>query len=502
MTDLTRLTLTEARDGLKAKQFTATELTQAHLAAMEKARALNAYVLETPEHALRQAAASDEKLAKGQGAPLEGLPLGIKDLFATEGVRTTACSKILGNFVPAYESTVTAHLWRDGAVMLGKLNNDEFAMGSSNETSAFGNVVNPWRRSGSNVGAGAAGIEGAHLVPGGSSGGSAAAVAAHLCLAATATDTGGSIRQPAAFTGTVGIKPTYGRCSRWGTVAFASSLDQAGPITRDVRDAAIMLKSMASVDKKDTTSVDLPVPDYEAALGQSVKGMKIGIPKEYRVEGMPDEIEALWQQGLAWLKDAGAEIVDISLPHTKYALPAYYIVAPAEASSNLARYDGVRYGLRVPGKDIADMYERTRAEGFGREVKRRIMIGTYVLSAGYYDAYYVQAQKVRTLIKKDFEDVFHAGVDAILTPATPSAAFGIADQVMAADPVKMYLNDIFTVTVNMAGLPGIAVPAGLDAKGLPLGLQLIGKPFDEETLFRASHVIEQAAGRFQPKKWW
>jgi aspartyl-tRNA(Asn)/glutamyl-tRNA(Gln) amidotransferase subunit A len=353
-------------------------------------------------------------------------------------------------------------------------------------------VKNPWRAKGSNL----------DLVPGGSSGGSAASVAAHLCVAATATDTGGSIRQPAAFTGTVGIKPTYGRCSRWGIVAFASSLDQAGPITRDVRDAAIMLKSMASTDRKDTTSVDVPVPDYEAALGRSLKGMKIGIPKEYRVDGMPDEIEALWQKGVAIMRDAGAEIVDISLPHTKYALPAYYIVAPAEASSNLARYDGVRYGLRVPGKDIVDMYEKTRAAGFGQEVKRRIMIGTYVLSAGYYDAYYLRAQKVRNLIKRDFELAFEAGIDAILTPATPSAAFGIADQDMAADPVKMYLNDIFTVTVNMAGLPGIAVPAGLDARGLPLGLQVIGRAFDEETLFATAHVIEQACGRFTAEKWW
>jgi aspartyl-tRNA(Asn)/glutamyl-tRNA(Gln) amidotransferase subunit A len=376
--------------------------------------------------------------------------------------------------------------------MLGKLNMDEFAMGSSNETSYYGPVINPWRARGSNL----------DLVPGGSSGGSAAAVAGWLCAGATATDTGGSIRQPAAFTGTVGIKPTYGRVSRWGVVAFASSLDQAGPIARDVRDAAILLKSMASVDAKDTTSVDRPVPDYEASLGHSLKGMKIGIPREYRVDGMPDEIEQLWKQGIDWLRAAGAEIVDITLPHTKYALPAYYIVAPAEASSNLARYDGVRYGLRVPGKDIVDMYERTRAEGFGREVKRRIMIGTYVLSAGYYDAYYVQAQKVRTLIKRDFENAYRDGVDAILTPATPSAAFGVADEDMAADPVKMYLNDIFTVTVNMAGLPGIAVPAGLDAHGLPLGLQLIGRPFDEETLFRTAHVIEAAAGRFEPAKWW
>ncbi|WP_449255715.1 Asp-tRNA(Asn)/Glu-tRNA(Gln) amidotransferase subunit GatA [Bosea sp. (in: a-proteobacteria)] len=503
MTDLTRLTLTEARDGLKAKTFSATELTKAHIAAVEKGRALNAYVLETPEHALKQAAASDEKLAKGEGRPLEGLPLGIKDLFATQGVRTTACSKILGNFVPPYESTVTSQLWRDGAVMLGKLNNDEFAMGSSNETSAFGNVVNPWRRKGSNVGAGLGGaVEGNHLVPGGSSGGSAAAVAADLCLAATATDTGGSIRQPAAFTGTVGIKPTYGRCSRWGTVAFASSLDQAGPIAKTVRDAAVMLRSMAGHDPKDTTSVDRAVPDYEAAVGRSVKGMKIGIPKEYRLDGLNPEIDALWQQGIAWLKAAGAEIVEISLPHTKYALPAYYIVAPAEASSNLARYDGVRYGLREQGRDIVEMYEKTRAAGFGAEVKRRIMIGTYVLSAGYYDAYYLRAQKVRTLIKRDFETVYAQGIDAVLTPATPSAAFGIGEK-GSADPVEMYLNDIFTVTVNMAGLPGIAVPAGLDGQGLPLGLQLIGRPFDEETLFALGAAIEQAAGRFPvSERWW
>ncbi|QKV17996.1 Asp-tRNA(Asn)/Glu-tRNA(Gln) amidotransferase subunit GatA [Oricola thermophila] len=493
MTDLTSLTIAEARDKLRAKEFTATELADAYIAAIETANdALNAYVKVTPEKAREMAKASDGRLAKGEGGALEGIPLGVKDLYATEGVHTQACSHILDGFEPRYESTVTANLWADGAVMLGKLNMDEFAMGSSNETSYYGPVKNPWRAKGSNK----------DLVPGGSSGGSAAAVAAHLCAGATASDTGGSIRQPAAFTGTVGIKPTYGRCSRWGMVAFASSLDQAGPIARDVRDAAIMLKSMASADDKDTTCVDMPVPDYEAAIGQSVKGMKIGIPAEYRMDGMPEEIEKLWQQGIAWLKDAGAEIVDISLPHTKYALPAYYIVAPAEASSNLARYDGVRYGLRVQGKDIVEMYENTRAAGFGDEVKRRVMIGTYVLSAGYYDAYYLRAQKVRTLIKRDFETVFADGVDAILTPATPSAAFGIADQEMAADPVKMYLNDIFTVTVNMAGLPGIAVPAGVDGAGLPLGLQLIGKPFDEETLFRAGHVIEQAAGRFTPEKWW
>ena len=493
MSDLTKLTIAEARAKLDAREFTALELTDAYLGAIDAANeTFNAYVAVTHDRAREMAKTSDERIASGQAGALEGIPLGIKDLFATEGVHTQAASHILDGFKPCYESTVTANLWADGAVMLGKLNMDEFAMGSSNETSFYGPVKNPWRANGSN----------ADLVPGGSSGGSAAAVAAWLCAGATATDTGGSIRQPAAFTGTVGIKPTYGRCSRWGTVAFASSLDQAGPIARDVRDAAILLKSMASVDHKDATSVDLPVPDYTAALGQSVKGMKIGIPREYRVEGMPEEIETLWQQGIAWLKDAGAEIADITLPHTKYALPAYYIVAPAEASSNLARYDGVRYGLRVPGKDITDMYEQTRAAGFGREVKRRIMIGTYVLSAGYYDAYYVQAQKVRTLIKRDFETVFADGVDAILTPATPSSAFGIADQEMASDPVKMYLNDIFTVTVNMAGLPGIAVPAGLDYKGLPLGLQLIGKPFEEETLFRTAHVIEQAAGRFEAPKWW
>jgi aspartyl-tRNA(Asn)/glutamyl-tRNA(Gln) amidotransferase subunit A len=496
MTDLTRLTLTEARDGLTSREFSAVELTQAHVAAIEQARRLNAFVLETPDMALDQAKASDERLARGQGGPLEGLPLGVKDLYCTKGVRTTACSGILRDFVPPYESTVTSQLWRDGAVMLGKLNNDEFAMGSSNETSCFGPVINPWRRAAADAGATS------DLVPGGSSGGSSAAVAADLCLAATATDTGGSIRQPAAFTGTVGIKPTYGRCSRWGIVAFASSLDQAGPIAKTVRDCAVMLRSMSGHDPKDTTSVDRAVPDYEAAIGRSVKGLRVGIPKEYRLEGMSQEIEALWRDGIAWLKAAGAEIVDISLPHTKYALPAYYIVAPAEASSNLARYDGVRYGLREPGRDIADMYEKTRAAGFGREVKRRIMIGTYVLSAGYYDAYYLRAQKVRTLIKKDFEDAFSAGVHAILTPATPSSAFGIGEK-GSADPVEMYLNDIFTVTVNMAGLPGIAVPAGVDAQGLPLGLQLIGRPFDEETLFSLSEVIEQAAGRFPvPGRWW
>jgi aspartyl-tRNA(Asn)/glutamyl-tRNA(Gln) amidotransferase subunit A len=491
MTDLTSLTIAEARDGLKAKRLSAAELADAHLAAMEKARALNAYVLETPDAARRMAKESDARIARGEAGPLEGIPLAIKDMFATVDVRTTACSHILGNFIPPYESTVTSQLWRDGAVMLGKTNNDEFAMGSSNETSFFGPVTSPWRRKGANT----------PLVPGGSSGGSAAAVAANICLGATGTDTGGSIRQPAAFTGIVGIKPTYGRCSRWGIVAFASSLDQAGPFARTVRDSAILLRSMSGHDPKDTTSVDRPVPDYEAALGKSVKGMKIGIPKEYRVDGMSPEIEKLWAQGAEWLKQAGAEMVEVSLPHTKYALPAYYIVAPAEASSNLARYDGVRYGLREQGRDVTGMYENTRAAGFGKEVRRRIMIGTYVLSAGYYDAYYLRAQKVRTLIKKDFEDVFAKGVSAILTPATPSAAFGVGEK-GGADPVEMYLNDVFTVTVNMAGLPGISVPSGLSGEGLPLGLQLIGRPFDEETLFSLGAVIEQSAGRFAPERWW
>ncbi len=485
---LTSLTIADARDGLRKKDFSALELTDAYLAAMEKARILNAYIVETPEKARAMAKVSDARFSKGEEGPLEGIPLGIKDLFATKNVHTQAASHVLDSFKPPYESTVTSNLWRDGAVMLGKLNMDEFAMGSSNETSYYGNVINPWRRKKSN----------AALVPGGSSGGSATAVAAHLCAAATATDTGGSIRQPAAFTGTVGIKPTYGRCSRWGIVAFASSLDQAGPIARDVRDAAIMLKSMASADPKDTTSVDLPVPDYESAVGRSIKGLRVGIPKEYRVDPMPAEIDALWSQGAAWLKEQGAEIVDISLPHTKYALPAYYIVAPAEASSNLARYDGVRYGLRVSGDDIVSMYENSRAAGFGPEVQRRIMIGTYVLSAGYYDAYYVRAQKVRTLIKRDFDQAW-GKVDVVLTPATPNPAFAPGE---ITDPIQMYLNDIFTVTVNMAGLPGIAVPAGLSSDGLPLALQLIGKPFDEETLFQAAAAIERAAGKYEARKWW
>ena len=488
MTNLTSLTIAEASAKLKARDFSAIELTDAYLAAMEKARALNAYIVETPEQAREMAKTSDTRIAKGEAGVLEGIPLGIKDLFATKGVHTQAASHILDGFKPTYESTVSGNLFREGAVMLGKLNMDEFAMGSSNETSYYGPVTNPWRRDGSNT----------SLVPGGSSGGSASAVAAHICAGATATDTGGSIRQPAAFTGTVGIKPTYGRCSRWGIVAFASSLDQAGPIARDVRDAAIMLKVMASVDDKDTTSVDLPVPDYEKVLGKSIKGLRVGIPREYRPDGLSSEINALWDKGAQWLKEQGAEIVEISLPHTKYALPAYYIVAPAEASSNLARYDGVRYGLRAPGEDLTDTYEKTRAAGFGREVQRRILIGTYVLSAGYYDAYYVRAQKVRTLIKRDFDEAW-AKCDVVLTPATPSAAFAPGE---ITDPLQMYLNDVFTVTVNMAGLPGIAVPAGLSADGLPLGLQLIGKPFDEETLFQTAFAIEQAAGRFAAKPWW
>nr|WP_319388848.1 Asp-tRNA(Asn)/Glu-tRNA(Gln) amidotransferase subunit GatA [uncultured Cohaesibacter sp.] len=490
MTDLTSLTIAEAREGLAKKEFTATELTASYIKAIDGADQLNAYVTKTPEKALEMAKASDERLARGEARPLEGIPLGIKDLYCTKGVGAYACSHILDGFKPEYESTVSQNLWDDGAVMLGKLAMDEFAMGSTTETSYFGPVKNPWRAEGETI----------DRVPGGSSGGSAAAVAARICAGATASDTGGSIRQPAAFTGTVGIKPTYGRCSRWGMIAFASSLDQAGPIARTVRDAAIMLKSMASVDPKDTTSVDLPVPDYEAALTGNIKGMRIGIPKEYRVDGMPEEVEANWQQGIDWLKAAGAEIVDISLPMTKYALPAYYIVAPAEASSNLARYDGVKYGLRVNGDDITDMYEKTRAAGFGSEVKRRILIGTYVLSAGYYDAYYLRAQKIRSLIKQDFDKAFQT-VDTILTPATPSAAFEINKEI--TDPVEMYLNDIFTVTVNMAGLPGISVPSGKNGQGLPMGLQLIGKAFDEETLFRTAGVLEDAAGILEaPAKWW
>ncbi len=490
MTDLTDLDLTAARDGLVAKKFSAVELTSAYLGAIDAAKGLNAYLVTTPEQALAMAAKSDERIANGRARPLEGIPLGIKDLFCTQGVETTAGSKILQGFRPTYESTVTSQLWKAGAVMLGKLNLDEFAMGSSNETSAYGPVISPWRRKG--------GTE--PLVPGGSSGGSAAAVAAHLCVAATGTDTGGSIRQPAAIGGLVGIKPTYGRCSRWGVVAFASSLDQAGPIARSVADCATMLTHMCGHDPKDSTSASQPVPDFGQSVGQSIRGLKIGIPKEYRLDGMPDAIGREWDKGIAWLKEAGAEIVEISLPHTKYALPAYYIVAPAEASSNLARYDGVRYGNRAAGRDLIDTYERTRAEGFGREVRRRIMIGTYVLSAGYYDAYYIKAQKLRTLIAQDFENAF-TKVDAILTPATPGPAFPIGSK--TSDPLEMYLNDVFTVTVNLAGLPGMSVPSGMTEDGLPLGLQVIARPFEEETMIKVASVIETAAGRIKaPTKWW
>ena len=481
MSALTDLTIAEARAGLAAKRFSARELAAAHVEAMERAKDLNAYITPTPDRALEMAARSDARIAAGQAGALEGIPLAIKDLFCTEGTRTTAASRILDGFVPPYESTVTSRLWGAGAVMLGKTNLDEFAMGSSNMTSAFGGVKNPWKRRG----------DARDLVPGGSSGGSAAAVAARIAMGATATDTGGSIRQPAAFCGVVGIKPTYGRCSRWGIVAFASSLDQAGPIARDVRDTAIMLGAMAGHDPKDSTSVPRAVPDYEAALGRGVKGLRFGIPREYRLDGMPAEIARLWEQGIAWLREAGAEPVEISLPHTKYALPTYYIVAPAEASSNLARYDGVRFGTRVAGGSIDELYENTRGAGFGAEVRRRILIGTYVLSAGYYDAYYLKAQKVRALIARDFEEAY-AKCDVVLTPTAPSAAFAMGEKM--DDPVSMYLNDVFTVTVNLAGLPGISLPAGLSSDGLPLGLQLIGRAFDEETLFAASHVLERAAG--------
>ncbi len=482
MGNLTHLTIAGALDGLVKGDFTSRELTDAHLAAMERARSLNAFIVETPEKAQEMAGASDARRKAGRAGALDGIPLGIKDLFCTEGVQTTAGSHILEGFTPTYESTVSANLWKAGAVMLGKLNMDEFAMGSSNTTSHYGNVVNPWRRkNGSNV----------DLVPGGSSGGSAAAVAARLCLGATGTDTGGSIRQPASFTGIVGIKPTYGRCSRWGKVAFASSLDQAGPKARTVEDAAIMLGAMAGHDPKDSTSVDMPVPDYRAGIGGGIRGLRVGIPKEYRIDGMPAEIEKLWHDGMEWLKAAGATPVESSLPHTKYALAAYYIIAPAEASSNLARYDGVRFGLRVPGGSLDEMYELTRAAGFGPEVKRRVLIGTYVLSAGYYDAYYLKAQRVRSLILRDFTEAFEK-VDVILTPATPSAAFGMGEK--ADDPIAMYLNDVFTVPVNLAGLPGISVPAGLSGEGLPLGLQLIGRAFDEGTLLKVGQVVETAAG--------
>ncbi|HCY99951.1 MAG: aspartyl/glutamyl-tRNA amidotransferase subunit A [Rhodobacterales bacterium RIFCSPHIGHO2_02_FULL_62_130] len=491
-------TIAAARDALRKGEITAVDLTMSCLTAIDAGDALNAFVHKTPEIALEQARAADVRLAdsrkSGGDAPsLCGIPLGIKDLFCTKGVPSQAASNILKGFKPEYESTVTTKLFGDGAVMLGKLNMDEFAMGSSNETSCYGNVVNPWK------------IDDRQLTPGGSSGGSAAAVAADLCLAATGTDTGGSIRQPAAFTGITGIKPTYGRVSRWGVVAFASSLDQAGPMTKSVRDAAIFLQSMSGHDPKDSTSADIPVPDFEAALTGDIRGKKIGIPREYRMDGMPAEIEALWADGVAMMKDAGAEIVDISLPHTKYALPAYYVIAPAEASSNLARYDGVRYGHRAQlsaGDGITEMYEKTRAEGFGPEVQRRIMVGTYVLSAGFYDAYYNRARKVRALIKRDFELAFADGIDAILTPATPSSAFGLGEMANA-DPVEMYLNDVFTVTVNLAGLPGVAVPVGLDKKGLPMGLQLIGRPWDEAGLLNHAYVLERAAGFVsKPQKWW
>ncbi|SFI59574.1 Asp-tRNA(Asn)/Glu-tRNA(Gln) amidotransferase subunit GatA [Jannaschia pohangensis] len=495
MTDLTDLTIATARDALRAGETTAVELAEAHLTAIEGAGALNAFVHHTPDIARAQAAAADTRIKAGDAPALCGIPIGVKDLFCTKGVPSQAASRILQGFKPEYESTVTTQLFGAGAVMLGKLNMDEFAMGSSNETSTYGNAINPWR----------AGNSDAALTPGGSSGGSASAVAARLCLGATGTDTGGSIRQPAAFTGTVGIKPTYGRVSRWGIVAFASSLDQAGPMTRTVRDSAIMLGAMAGHDPKDSTSADLAVPDFEAMLTGDIKGQVIGVPREYRMDGMPEEIDTLWQDGIEMLRDAGAEIRDISLPHTKYALPTYYVIAPAEASSNLARYDGVRFGHRADigqGDGITEMYEKTRAEGFGPEVQRRVMVGTYVLSAGFYDAYYNRARKVRALIKKDFDDVFAAGVDAILTPATPSSAFELGSMA-DADPIEMYLNDVFTVTVNLAGLPGVAVPTGQDRKGLPMGLQVIGKPWEEGALLNVAQCLEDRAGFVaRAEKWW
>ncbi|WP_430398750.1 Asp-tRNA(Asn)/Glu-tRNA(Gln) amidotransferase subunit GatA [Ferrovibrio sp.] len=487
--DPARLTIADALAGLAKKEFTSVELTEACIKAMQAAKPLNAVITETPEKALEMARASDARRAAGSAGLLDGIPIAVKDLFCTEGVLTTAASHILDGFKPAYESTATAKLWAEGAVMLGKVNLDEFAMGSSTESSYYGPTVNPWR-----------GKSGEKLVPGGSSGGSAAAVAAGFALGATATDTGGSIRQPAALCGVTGIKPTYGRVSRWGIIAYASSLDQAGPMGKTVRDCALLLQGMAGFDTKDSTSVDLPVADYTANLDAGVKGLRIGIPREYRMDGMNPEIAALWERGKEWLRAAGAEVVDINLPHTYHALAAYYIVAPAEASSNLARYDGVRYGLRVPGKDLTEMYENTRGAGFGREVQRRIMIGTYVLSAGYYDAYYTKAQKVRTLIKKDFDTAFQR-VDAILTPTSPNAAFPIGAN--SDDPVAMYLNDVFTVPINLAGVPAISVPTNLNSDGLPLGLQLIGKPFDEATLLRVARSIEQAADyKAMPEAWW
>ena len=479
MAALLSLSAVEARAALDAGEVSAPELTGAYLAAIEETGALNNYVAVTADKAMEMAEASQARIKAGEAGLIEGIPVGVKDLFCTAGVASTACSKILEGFTPTYESTVTANLWREGGVMLGKINCDEFAMGSANETSAFGPAVNPWQAA-----------DGADLVPGGSSGGSASAVAARSALLATGTDTGGSIRQPAAFCGVVGMKPTYGRCSRWGIVAFASSLDQAGPFSRTVADNALMMQAMASHDLKDSTSADTPLPDLMAALDKGVKGMKIGVPSEYVMDGMDSEVVALWEKGQAWLRDAGAELVEISLPHTKYALPAYYIIAPAEASSNLARYDGVRYGLRVEADSLDDMYGETRAAGFGDEVQRRIMIGTYVLSAGYYDAYYLKAQKVRRLIKQDFDTAYET-VDAILTPATPTAAFPVGRKV--DDPVTNFLNDVFTVPANLAGLPGMAVPAGLNAEGLPLGLQILGRPFDEATLYSIGRVIEDAA---------
>ncbi|MDD3447187.1 MAG: Asp-tRNA(Asn)/Glu-tRNA(Gln) amidotransferase subunit GatA [Zavarzinia sp.] len=487
--ELTKLGIAEAAAGLAAKKFSSVELTRAFIEAMEGGRALNAFITETPAIALEQAAASDARIAAGTARPLEGLPVAVKDLFCTKGVLTTAASHILDGFEPPYESTVSGKLWQDGAVLLGKLNMDEFAMGGSNENSYYGPVVIPWRRNGDETA----------LVPGGSSGGSAAAVAADLCVAALGTDTGGSIRQPASFTGTVGIKPTYGRCSRFGIVAFASSLEQAGPIAKSVTDTALLLRTIAGHDPHDSTSVPVPVPDYAAALTGDLRGKRIGIPKEYRVDGMPAEIEKWWAKGAEWLRDAGAEVVDISLPHSKYALPAYYIVAPAEASSNLARYDGVRFGLRVPGKDLTEMYENTRAEGFGKEVRRRILIGTYVLSAGYYDAYYSKAQKLRRLIANDFETAFET-VDAVLAPTAPSAAYASGEK---SDPVSMYLGDVFTVTANLAGLPAMSVPAGLSDQGLPMGLQVIGKPFDEAGVLNVGFALEKAAAfTVKPAAWW
>jgi aspartyl-tRNA(Asn)/glutamyl-tRNA(Gln) amidotransferase subunit A len=481
MTNLTHLTIAEALAGLKKKEFTSVELTSAHVKATEEFRNLNAYITETSELALEQAAASDKRRAAGTAGLLEGIPLAIKDLYCTKGVRTTASSRILENFIPTYESTVSGNLFRDGAVMLGKTSLDEFAMGSSNTTSAYGNVINPWTRNNG---------DNAQLVPGGSSGGSSAIVAARGAMGATGTDTGGSIRQPASFCGIAGIKPTYGRCSRWGIIAFASSLDQAGPFARTVEDCALMLESMSGFDPKDSTSANKPVPKFAAGLTGDIRGLRVGIPKEYNVDGLPAEISKLWEQGKDWLKAAGAEIVDITLPHSKYALPVYYIIAPAECSSNLARYDGVRYGLRADGADLREMYENTRAQGFGAEVKRRIMIGTYVLSAGYYDAYYTKAQKVRRLIAEDFAKAYEK-CDVILSPTAPSAAFAIGEN--EDDPIKMYLNDVFTIPASLAGLPGMSVPAGLSSEGLPLGLQIIGRPWDEETVLRVGGVIETAA---------